>query len=178
MQLLGSTDNATKTSAYWINASRHPEDKRFYYDVENKENLVDTNKSKLYDEDENVNCITVEKNENKEQDHTFAFRSSQCKENVAYPICMIVKDESENETTTVSSTTISSATDSPSVNDSSSNLLPTIDWSQVPCPSEISRKKRASGKKASEKEKEVIQDQETTTQAANTPEQVYYIKGM
>ena len=178
MQLLGSTDNATKTTSYWIHASRHPEDKQFYYDVENKENLVDTNKSKLYDEDENANCITVEKNENKEQDHKLAFRSSQCKETVAYPICMIVKDEIENETTTVLSTTVSSATDSPSVNDSSSNQLPTIDWSQVPCPSEKSRKKRASGKKASEKEKEVIQEQETTTEDANTPEEVYHLKGI
>ena len=178
MEILGSTNNASKTTAYWINALRHPEDKQFYYDVENKENLVDTNESNLYDEDQNANCITIEKNENKEQDHKFAFRSSQCKENVAYPICMIVKDESENETTTVSSTTLSSTTNSPSINDSSSNLLQTIDWSQVPCPSETSRKKRASGKKASEKEKDVIQDQETTTQAANTSEEVYYLKGI
>ena len=178
MQILGSANNASETTAYWINALRHPEDKQFYYDVENKENLVDTNESNLYDEDQNANCITIEKNENKEQDHKFAFRSSQCKENVAYPICMIVKDESENETTTVSSTTLSSTTNSPSINDSSSNLLQTIDWSQVPCPSETSRKKRASEKKASEKENDVIQDQETTTQAANTSEKVYYLKGI
>ena len=178
MQILGTTDNASNKTAYWINASRHPEDKQFYYDVENRENLVDTSKSKLYDEDEDANCITIEKNGNMEQDHKFEFRSSQCKEKVAYPICMIVKDESENETTTVSSTTISSTTNSPSMNDSSSSLLPTIDWSQVPCPSGTSRKKRASGKKGSEKEKEVVKDQETTTQAVNTSGQVYYLKGI
>ena len=142
--------------------------------------MVDTKKINLYDEDENANCLSIGRIEDPGQDNKFAFRSSQCDKKVAYPICMIVSVESENETTTVSSTTISSSTESTSNNDSSSNELPTIDWSQVPCPSQSSRKKRGVGEKQNEKEKKEqdVHGQETTTQAVLASEKVYYLKGI
>ena len=63
---------------------------------------------------------------------------------------MIVKDEVEAETTTLSPT---------STNDSSSEELPTIDWSQVPCPSQTSRRKRSSGVAESSKKKKAADSQ-------------------
>ena len=180
-----SDENNSKTLIYWVKATRHPEDKKFYYDVQNKEDLVNTESSQLYDEDENANCLTIEKNEASDQENSFNFRSSQCEEKVAYPICMIVKDNSENETTTVSSSTITTSTMSSLINDSSSDQLPTIDWSQVPCPSKESRKKRASAEegpsKGSSMKQKASNDQakQTTTESnVGSEEDIYYLTGI
>ena len=87
--------------------------------------MVDTESNTFYDEKEGANCLTIEKKTDPNQEYNFAFRSSECEEKVAYPICMIVKDEVENETTTLSST---STTESTSTNDSASKEeLATID---------------------------------------------------